>query len=97
MPSSSAVAAAAAEVPDRVAFHAWVQWCFDRQLAGASEPLRRIADMPVGVDPGRLDVTGPHRPPVVTADDVAVDRLRDRQQVRLLPALQGRPGRRPGR
>jgi 4-alpha-glucanotransferase len=43
------------EAEDRIAFHAWVQWCFDRQLAGASEPLRRIADMPVGVDPGGFD------------------------------------------
>ena len=25
------------EAPDRIAFHAWVQWCFDRQLAAASE------------------------------------------------------------
>jgi 4-alpha-glucanotransferase len=54
-PSSSAVAAAAREASDRVAFHAWVQWCFDRQLADASAPLRRIADMPVGVDPGGFD------------------------------------------
>jgi 4-alpha-glucanotransferase len=36
-------------------FHAWLQWCFDRQLAAASTPLRRIADMPVGVDPGGFD------------------------------------------
>jgi 4-alpha-glucanotransferase len=43
------------EEPDRVAFHAWVQWCFDRQLAPASEPVRRVADMPVGVDPGGFD------------------------------------------
>jgi 4-alpha-glucanotransferase len=43
------------EAEDRIAFHAWVQWCFDRQLADASEPLRRIADMPVGVDPGGFD------------------------------------------
>ena len=54
-PSGSAVAAAAREGPDRVAFHAWVQWCFDRQLADASAPLRRIADVPVGVDPGGFD------------------------------------------
>lgn len=54
-PSSPQVAAAASESAERVAFHAWLQWCFDRQLADASLPLRRIADMPVGVDPGGFD------------------------------------------
>jgi 4-alpha-glucanotransferase len=54
-PSGSAVAAAAHEHADRVAFHAWVQWCLDRQLADASAGLMRIADMPVGVDPGGFD------------------------------------------
>ncbi len=38
-----------------MAFHAWIQWCFDRQLAAASVPLFRVADMPVGVDPGGFD------------------------------------------
>jgi len=50
-----AVARVASEHTDRVAFHAWVQWCFDRQLADASAPLMRVADMPVGVDPGGFD------------------------------------------
>ncbi|HSK94538.1 MAG TPA: 4-alpha-glucanotransferase [Candidatus Angelobacter sp.] len=54
-PRGRAVADAAASARDRVAFHAWVQWWFDRQLAAASEPLRRLADMPVGVDPGGFD------------------------------------------
>ena len=54
-PSGPAVAKAAAEDADRVAFHAWVQWCFDLQLAAASESLPRVADMPVGVDPGGFD------------------------------------------
>jgi len=49
------VARAAAEHADRVGFHAWVQWCFDRQLADASASIMRIADMPVGVDPGGFD------------------------------------------
>lgn len=40
---------------DRIGFHAWLQWCFDRQLAAASTQVRRIADMPVGVDPGGFD------------------------------------------
>jgi len=54
-PASSAVRAEASRRSDRIAFHAWVQWCFDRQLRAASEPLRRFADMPVGVDPGGFD------------------------------------------
>ncbi len=41
--------------PERVAFHAWVQWCFDLQLADASLRIRRVADMPVGVDPAGFD------------------------------------------
>jgi 4-alpha-glucanotransferase len=43
------------EEADRVAFHAWIQWSLDRQLADASAAIRRIADMPVGVDPGGFD------------------------------------------
>lgn len=54
-PDGTAVAAVVAEEAERVAFHAWVQWCFDRQLAAASAAVRRIADMPVGVDPGGFD------------------------------------------
>ena len=54
-PASAAVQRAAEEEPDRVGFHAWVQWCLDRQLAAASHPLRWVADMPVGVDPGGFD------------------------------------------
>ncbi|MGH2446618.1 MAG: 4-alpha-glucanotransferase [Candidatus Limnocylindria bacterium] len=54
-PRSDAVASARSEDGDRVAFHAWIQWCFDQQLAAASGPLRRIADMPVGVDPDGFD------------------------------------------
>jgi 4-alpha-glucanotransferase len=54
-PHAAAVNAVRDEEPDRLAFHAWVQWCFDRQLSDASEPIRRIADMPVGVDPGGFD------------------------------------------
>jgi 4-alpha-glucanotransferase len=54
-PDGAAVRRAAAEAAGRVAFHAWVQWCFDRQLADASAAVRRVADMPVGVDPGGFD------------------------------------------
>ena len=51
----AAVARAAREDAERVTFHAWTQWHLERQLADASAPLRRIADMPVGVDPGGFD------------------------------------------
>jgi 4-alpha-glucanotransferase len=54
-PGAHAVARAAADESDRIGFHAWLQWCFDRQLAAASEPLRRVADMPVGVHPSGFD------------------------------------------
>ena len=54
-PSGSAATSTASEHADRVAFHAWVQWCFDRQLKAASEAIVRVADMPVGVDPGGFD------------------------------------------
>ena len=45
----------AAADPDRAGFHAWLQWCFDRQLEAASGSLRRVADMPVGFDPSGFD------------------------------------------
>lgn len=54
-PSAAVVAQVAREQPDRIGFHAWIQWCFDLQLRAASEPIRRIADMPVGFDPGGFD------------------------------------------
>lgn len=54
-PDGSAVRGVSDERADRVTFHAWIQWCFDRQLAAASGDLRRLADMPVGVDPGGFD------------------------------------------
>jgi 4-alpha-glucanotransferase len=54
-PDGPAARQVAAEAPHRIGFHAWIQWCFDMQLAAASGELRRIADMPVGVDPGGFD------------------------------------------
>jgi 4-alpha-glucanotransferase len=54
-PDRPSVARAATDDAERVGFHAWVQWCFERQLADASTRIRRIADMPVGVDPGGFD------------------------------------------
>jgi 4-alpha-glucanotransferase len=54
-PGGPALRRIAVDDAHRVSFHAWVQWCLDRQVAAASAPLRRIADMPVGVDPGGFD------------------------------------------
>ena len=54
-PDAPAVTAAAAAHADRVAFHTWVQWLLDVQLAaaGAAAPLMR--DLPIGVDPEGFD------------------------------------------
>lgn len=54
-PAGPESARVASESTERVAFHAWTQWLADGQLAAASEALRRVADMPVGVDPGGFD------------------------------------------
>jgi 4-alpha-glucanotransferase len=61
-PGSSAVAAARAELADRVAFHTWLQWLCDTQLAAAQEAatdagmqLGIVHDLAVGVDPGGAD------------------------------------------
>lgn len=53
-PEGSAVSAFAAEHGNRVRFHAWLQWLFDRQLAAAATvPL--VEDLAVGFDPGGAD------------------------------------------
>jgi 4-alpha-glucanotransferase len=39
----------------RTAFHAWLQWLLDRQLAAASSSVRVIQDLPIGVDPDGFD------------------------------------------
>ncbi|HEX2142404.1 MAG TPA: 4-alpha-glucanotransferase, partial [Candidatus Limnocylindria bacterium] len=49
-PSSRAVARFAADHADRVAFHEWIQWLLDQQLARAGSALPLIADVPIGVD-----------------------------------------------
>ncbi len=41
--------------PERAAFHGWVQWCLAGQLERAAAPVGRVADMPVGFDPGGFD------------------------------------------
>ena len=54
-PSSPGVARFAAEHADEVAFHRWVQWVLDEQLARAGEPLALLGDLPIGSDPGGAD------------------------------------------
>ncbi|WP_229054586.1 4-alpha-glucanotransferase [Aeromicrobium sp. Leaf350] len=61
-PASDAVATAAQELTDRVAFHAWLQHLCREQLdaarAAAHEagmPVGIVHDLPVGVDPGGSD------------------------------------------
>lgn len=49
-PASAAVARLAAEEADRIAFHEWIQWLLDEQLARPSAALPLVHDMPVGVD-----------------------------------------------
>jgi 4-alpha-glucanotransferase len=55
-PGGRAVGAAATELADRVAFHAWIQWLLDEQLAAAGKMgIDLVADLPVGFDPGGFD------------------------------------------
>jgi 4-alpha-glucanotransferase len=61
-PGAPAVIAARSELADRVAFHAWLQWCCDLQLAEVQSAARDtgmsvgvIHDLAVGVDPGGAD------------------------------------------
>ena len=54
-PRSSAVSTVAADNPRRVAFHAWVQWQLDEQMARATTVLPVIQDLPIGVDPQGAD------------------------------------------
>lgn len=54
-PDSVEVTRFARDSPDRVRFHAWVQWLIDRQLLRASERRTIMQDLPIGVDPGGAD------------------------------------------
>ena len=61
-PAGPAVAAAADDLADRIAFHAWLQELCRQQLDAAREASREagmavgiIHDLPVGVDPGGAD------------------------------------------
>ncbi len=47
-PRSEGVAAIRKQLADRVAFHQWLQFHLDRQLARASKEIGLIADVPVG-------------------------------------------------
>jgi 4-alpha-glucanotransferase len=49
-PSSAAVARFAVDHADRIAYHEWLQWLLDRQLAAAGSVLPLVQDMPIGVD-----------------------------------------------
>ena len=54
-PEGDGASAAVAEHPDRVRFHAWLQWLLDRQLAAAADDIAIVQDLPIGVDPGGFD------------------------------------------
>ncbi|HEX6655772.1 MAG TPA: 4-alpha-glucanotransferase [Candidatus Limnocylindria bacterium] len=54
-PAGAGVRRAATELADRVAFHVWLQYLVDRQLAAAGQGLRLISDLPLGFDPGGFD------------------------------------------
>jgi len=53
--SSPETAAAAAQLTDRVRYHAWLQWLLELQLIQAETEIPLVADLAVGVDPGGAD------------------------------------------
>jgi 4-alpha-glucanotransferase len=54
-PRSEEVARRRAELKDRVDFHTWLQFHFDRQLARAAREIDLINDVPVGFAPDGFD------------------------------------------
>ena len=54
-PDAAGVRRFAEERRERVAFHAWLQWLLDRQLAAAGAELALMQDLPIGVDPDGAD------------------------------------------
>ncbi len=54
-PHDPAVAAFAGEHAERIAFHAWLQWLLDVQLAAAGATVPLMVDLPIGVDPDGAD------------------------------------------
>lgn len=53
-PAGAGVRRASQELAGRAAFHMWLQYLVDRQLAAAGR-VRLITDLPVGFDPGGFD------------------------------------------
>ncbi|HEX4403853.1 MAG TPA: 4-alpha-glucanotransferase [Polyangia bacterium] len=49
-PDAAGVEAFAHEQAPRVAFHAWLQWVLDAQLADAARDLAVVEDLPIGLD-----------------------------------------------
>jgi 4-alpha-glucanotransferase len=45
----------AAQQSDDVAYHQWLQWLLDEQLARAARTLPLVQDLPIGFDPGGAD------------------------------------------
>jgi 4-alpha-glucanotransferase len=54
-PGAAGVRAFAEAHADRVAFHEWLQWQLDRQLAAAGHGIRLMQDLPIGVNPDGAD------------------------------------------
>jgi 4-alpha-glucanotransferase len=54
-PDSPAVQQYAESESDRVAFHEWLQWLMNRQLARAAQPVPLMQDLPVGFSPDGAD------------------------------------------
>jgi 4-alpha-glucanotransferase len=54
-PDAPAVREFRAAAAGRVAFHAWLQWLLDRQLARAATACPIVQDLPIGVDPDGAD------------------------------------------
>ena len=54
-PDAAGVRGFAQAHADRVAFHEWLQWLLDRQLAAAGAELALMQDLPIGVDPDGAD------------------------------------------
>jgi 4-alpha-glucanotransferase len=54
-PQSPAVETYVQEHAREVAYHEWLQWLLDRQLAAAAGPLALMQDLPIGVAPGGAD------------------------------------------
>ncbi|MGI8574485.1 MAG: 4-alpha-glucanotransferase [Egibacteraceae bacterium] len=61
-PDAEGTAAAREELADRITFHAWLQWCVEKQLASVQADARAagmaigiVHDLAVGVDKGGAD------------------------------------------